>query len=270
MTTLFDALLGTAELVGVTRSGVNTSNGNSKTMIDTTLMDTSDSYNGGTIFLTRVVGVPAFVPASARVIDYWQSSGTITFTPAITVPGNIYLTGYNYYTVTNTRREDIVQAVNQALRQIGAVTKIDDTLVIIANTQEYTLPMGVSNVTRIVIANDLNDPVEYHRSYSWHEYDGKLYIHEPILQAPGHTIRLYYDANPAQVNADTDIISDLIDRNRLYWTAAYHFFRNRLAIEGNQDQRVNLLLQEAQAKTEQLARSRPVRRQELDAKLARW
>lgn len=260
MTTLFEALLGTAELVGMTRSGVTTSGGNLTTIIDTTLMDTSDAYNGGTLFLTDDY-------LTRRITDYTQISGTIAFTPAITDTQD---DAGSYYTVTNTRREDIVQAINQALRQIGAVTKIDDTLVIIANTQEYTLPMGVNNVTRIVIANDLNDPVEYHRSYSWHEYDGKLHIHEPILQAPGHSIRLYYDANPTQVNADTDIISDLIDRNRLYWTAAYHFFRNRLAIEGNQDQRVNLLLQEAQAKAEQLARSRPVRRQELDAKLARW
>lgn len=47
MTTLFDALLGTAQLVGMTRSGVTTSGGNLTTIIDTTLMDTSDSYNGG-------------------------------------------------------------------------------------------------------------------------------------------------------------------------------------------------------------------------------
>ena len=260
MTTLFDALLGTAELVGMTRSGKTTNHGTATTIIDTTLMETSDSYNGGTLFLTDDY-------LTRRITDYSQTSGTIAFTPAITDTQD---DAGSYYTVTNARREDIVQAINQALRQIGAITKIDDMLVVIVNTHEYTLPTGVSNVTRIVIANDLNDPVEYHRSYSWHEYDGKIYIHEPILQAAGHTIRLYYDANPTQVNADTDIISDLIDRNRLYWTAAYHFFRNRLAIEGNQDQRVNLLLQEAQAKTEQLARSHPVRRQELDAKLARW
>ena len=260
MTTLFDALLGTAQLVGMTRSGKTTNDGSLTTIIDTTLADTDDSYNGGTLFLTDV-------SLTRRVTDYVQSSGTITFTPAITdAQGN----ASSYYTVTNARREDIAQAVNQALRQIGAVTKINDTLSFVEGTQEYTLPVGVSNVTRISVANDVNDPVEYHRAYSWHEYDGKLYIHEAVNYATGHTIRLYYDAPPTQVNADDDVISDLIDRNRLYWTAAYHFFRNRLAIEGNQDQRVNMLMQEAQAKTEQLARSHPVRRQELDTKLARW
>lgn len=260
MTTLFDALLGTAELVGMTRSGKTTNDGTTTTIIDTTLMDTSDSYNGGTLFLTDA-------SLTRRITDYVQTSGTITFTPVVT---SAQAEDDHYYTVTNTRREDIVQAVNQALRQIGSVTKINDTLVVIADTQYYTLPTGVSNVTRIAVANDTSEPIEYHRSYSWHEYDGKLYIHEPILQEAGRTIRLYYDSQPTQVNADTDVISDLIDRNRLYWTAAYHFFRNRLAIEGNQDQRVNMLMQEAQAKTEQLARSHPVRRQELDAKLARW
>lgn len=263
MTTLFDALLGTAELVGMTRSGKTTSAGSTSTLVDATLMDTDDSYNGGTLFWTAS-------SITRRVTDYVQSSGTITFATTSTAITPAQYAADVYYTITNTRREDIVQAINQALRQIGAVTKIDDTLDVIEDTQEYTLPTGVSNVTRISIANITTDPVEYHRSYSWHEYDGKIYIHEPILQPAGNTIRLYYDSQPAQVNADADVISDLIDRNRLYWTATYHFFRNRMAIEGNQDQRVNMLLQEAQAKTEQLARSHPVRRQELDAKLARW
>lgn len=260
MTTLFDALLGTAQLVGMTRSGVTTSGGNLTTIIDTTLMDTSDSYNGGTLFLTDD-------SLTRRITDYAQTSGTITFTPAIAADQD---DAGSYYTVTNARREDIVQAINQALRQIGNVTKINDTLSFVEDQQEYTLPTGVSNVTRIAVANDADDPVEYYRTYSWHEYDGKLYIHEPVNYATGHTIRLYYDAPPTQVNADADVISDLIDRNRLYWTAAYHFLRNRFAIEGNQDSRINMLMQEAQAKTEQLARSHPVRRQELDAKLARW
>ena len=263
MTTLFDALLGTAELVGMTRSGKTTSAGSASTLVDATLMDTDDSYNGGTLFWTAS-------SITRRVTDYVQSSGTITFATTSTAITPAQYAADVYYTITNTRREDIVQAVNQALRQIGAVTKINDTLSFVEDTQEYTLPAGVSNVTRISVANDANDPVEYYRAYSWHEYDGKLHIHEAVNYAIGHTIRLYYDAPPTQVNADADVISDLIDRNRLYWTAAYHFFRNRLAIEGNQDQRVNMLMQEAQAKTEQLARSHPVRRQELDAKLARW
>ena len=46
MTTLFDALLGTAELVGMTRSGITTAGGSLTTIIDTTLADTDDSYNG--------------------------------------------------------------------------------------------------------------------------------------------------------------------------------------------------------------------------------
>lgn len=270
MTTLFDALLTTAQLVGMTRSGVNTASGNGTTIIDSTLGDTTDAYNGGTIFLTSVLDVPTFVPASRRIVAYWQTSGTVTFTPTVTVPGNVFTAGSNYFTLTNARREDIVQAVNMALRQIGAVTKISDALVVINNTQTYALPTGVSNVTRVAIANDASDPVEYHRSYSWHEYDGSITIHETIMQNAGNIIRLYYDGQPTQLNADTDVISDLIDRNRLAWTSAYHFFRNRLAIEGNQDQRVNMLMQEAQAKAEQLARTNPVRRQELDAKLARW
>lgn len=260
MTTLFDALLATAELVGMTRSGITTAGGNLTTIIDTTLMDTNDSYNGGTLFLTDD-------SLTRRITDYTQTSGTITFTPAITATQD---DAGSYYTVCNARREDIAQAVNQALRQIGAVTKINDTLAVIANTQTYTLPAGVSNITRVSIANDATDPVEYHRAYSWHEYDGSIHIHEPIQQSVGNTIRLYYDSQPTQMNADTDVISDLIDRNRLIWTSAYHFFRNRLAIEGNQDQRVNLLMQEALGKSEQLARSHPVRRQELDTKLARW
>jgi len=260
MTTLFDALLATAQLVGMTRSGITTSGGSLTTIIDTTLMDASDSYNGGTLFLTDDL-------LTRRITDYAQTSGTLTFTPAISAAQD---DAGSYFTVCNARREDIAQAVNQALRQIGGVTSINDALVTIAETQNYALPTGISNITRIKIANRADDPIEYHRVYSWREFGGSIYINETIMQAAGNIIRLYYDAPNAQVNADTDVISNFVDLNRLAWTSAYHFFRNRLAIEGNQDQRVNLLMQEAAGKSEQLARSHPVRRQELDTKLARW
>lgn len=259
MTTLFDALIGTAQLVGATRSGKTTSPGSTSTLVDTTLRDTSDYFNNGTVFFTAS-------SASRLVTDYTQTSGIVIFSPVLTAP----VAADTYYVISNTRREDIVQAINLALRQIGSVTSIDDTLDVAEGTQDYTLPAGVSNVTRVSIANRADDPIEYHRTYHWREFGGKIYIDTPILQPAGNTIRLYYDTPPAIVNGDADVISDLIDRNRLYWTAAYHFFRNRIAIEGNIDQRITMLMQEAQGKAEQLARSHPVRRQELDTKLARW
>lgn len=263
MTTLFDALLGTAQLVGVTRSGKTTSGGTATTLIDSTLMDTTDSYNGGTLFWTGS-------SLTRRITDYAQTSGTLTFAATSVAITAAQYAADVYYAVTNMRREDIVQAINMALRQIGAVTSLDATLAVINDTQQYTLPAGVSNVTRIAISDDITDPLDYHRVWNWREFGGTLYIDTPILQPAGRTIRLFYDTAPAQLNADADVVNSLIDLNRLTWTAAYHFFRNRLAIEGNQDARVNMLLDEARGKAEQLARSHPVRRIELDTKLARW
>lgn len=265
MTTLYDALLDTARLCGILKSGQATSTGASNYVVDVKRYEADDYFNNGTIFIRS----GTYAGKTARVLDYTQSNGYIQIYQ-ITGGNFEYVNSGVYYSITNENREALVQAINQALFDIGEYTEINDTLVVVQNQNEYTLPSGVSNVKRISIANYVNDPIEYHRAYHWREISGKLYIDEPIMQPAGNIIRIYYLKRHAEVNNDTDVIQGGIDTVWLAWAATYYFLRTRLQYSGNTDEREQMLLQEAQAKHEKYSRLSLNSRLERDANLARW
>jgi hypothetical protein len=265
MTTLYDALLDTARLCGILKSGQATSTGASNYVVDTNRYEADDYFNNGTIFIRS----GTYIGQTARVLDYTQSNGYISVDP--TGSANFeYVNAGVYYSITNENREALAQAINQALFDMGEYTALDDTLTVVANQQEYTLPAGVSNVKRISIANYADDPVEYHRAYHWQEIAGKIYISETIMQPTGNIIRLHYLKRHPEVNADTDVIQGGIDTTWLAWAATYYFLRTRLQYSGNTDEREQMLLQEAQAKHEKYSRLSLNSRLERDANLARW
>jgi len=265
MTTLYDILLDTARLCGILKSGKTTTTGATNYVVDINRYETDDYFNNGTIFIRS----GTYTGQTARVIDYTQSNGYIYVAP--TGSSNFgYIDAGVYYSITNENREALVQAINQALFDMGECTTVDDTLSVVEDTQVYTLPAGVSNVKRIAIANRVDDPVEYHRSYNWHEHGGKLYIDDTILQPAGNTIRLYYIKRHGEVNSDTDVIDELLDFERLSWTATYFFLRTRLQYSGNTDERETFLLTEAKTKVDRYSRLALPHKMERDSNLARW
>lgn len=270
MTTLFDALLDTARLCGILKSGKTTSNGAVNYLVDVNRYEADDYFNNGTVFIRSAgTGNNDYTGKTARVLDYTQSNGYISVAPIGSASFDI-IEADVYYSITNENREALTQAINQALFDMGEYTALDDTLTVVANQQEYTLPAGVSNVKRISIANYADDPVEYHRAYHWQEIAGKIYISETIMQPTGNIIRLHYLKRHPEVNADTDIIQGGIDTTWLAWAATYYFLRTRLQYSGNTDEREQMLLQEAQAKHEKYSRLSLNSRLERDANLARW
>lgn len=264
MTTLYDTLLDTARLCGILKSGKTTLTGATDYLVDTNRYEPDDYFNNGTVFIRS----GTYASQTGRVLDYTQSNGYIYVDPieAVnwTIPNDIY------YSITNENREALVQAINQALFDIGEYTAIDDTLTVVNETSEYTLPTGVSRVKRIAIANRVDDPIEYHRAYHWHEIGGVLYIDDEILQPEGNTIRLYYNKRHDEVNADDDAIQNNVDTTWLAWAATYYFLRTRLQYSGNSDERESMLLGEAQNKFEKLSRLSLNSKLERDANLARW
>lgn len=264
MTTLYDALLDTARLCGIIKSGMTTLAGATNYLVDTNRYEPDDYFNNGTVFIRS--GTHAGL--SARVLDYTQANGYIYVDPTGVV--NFTVLNGIYYSITNENREALVQAINQALFDIGEYTAIDDTLAVLNNAHEYTLPAGVSHIKRIAVANRVDDPIEYHRAYHWHEIGGVLYIDDVIFQPEGNTIRVYYNKRHDEVNSDDDVIQSNIDTTWLAWAATYYFLRTRLQYSGNTDERENMLLQEAQAKHEKYSRLSLNSRLERDANLARW
>lgn len=264
MTTLYDTLLDTARLCGILKSGKTTVAGATNYLVDVNRYEPDDYFNNGTVFVRS----GTHVGLTARVLDYTQANGYIYVDPTGAV--NFTVAGDVYYSVTNENREALVQAINQALFDIGEYTAVDDTLIVVENGREYALPAGVSNVKRIVIGNSTSAPIDYHSVYQWREVGGKLYIDGAVSQENGNTIRVQYVKRHAEVNLDADVISGGIDTTYLAWTATYYFLRTRLQYSGNTDERENQLLAEAQNKYERYSRLNLNSRLERDANLARW
>lgn len=259
MTTLFDALLETARIAGVLKSGAATSLGSTTTLVDAGRREQDDYYNYGTLFL------PA-TSATKLVTDFVQTTGTITFSAALSSA----VASGTRYSVTNVGKEMLIQAVNAALNYMGEYTVIDETLDVTANTTEYTLPSGVTNVKRIELYVTQSAPYGFTPVMTWRENSGKIYLPYELNQSAGNTVRIYYNKFHDDVDADSDVILDIFNLKRLAWTAAYMFMLQRLQYSGNYDTREEMLLSMFSNQAQRLAVAFPVSRIERDPNLARY
>jgi len=156
---------------------------------------------------------------TAVITDYDEATHTFTFAAQTAAPslGSRYAVLQAVYT-----REALVAGINQAITSINPLPQITDdpTFVTVANQEEYTLPSGVKNVKKVHIASSLTSPFAYAENNGWFEVNGTLYFDMDIPSSSDYLIRLYHDADQAAVNADADVISELIDVDLLIWTAA--------------------------------------------------
>ncbi|HPS39778.1 MAG TPA: hypothetical protein PL124_10230 [Candidatus Cloacimonadota bacterium] len=249
MTTLYNALLDVARTCGVLVSGTATG-GSTTSLVDTGRLEQDDYFKGGTLFIRTSS------PASTKITAYSQSAHTFTF------PARANIVTGTLYSASNQSRDTLVQAINLALTHMGPYTATDETLLLASNTIEYSLPTGVHNVVRVE-APIRYDPTNvsllaYEKLYHWEEDNGKLRFKYPISGAQGSALRIYYNIYHADVNLDADVISDLYNRQRLMWTAAYFFEYQRMQFSGNSDAKETLLMQAASLKEAQMAQSFPV------------
>lgn len=234
MTTLFDVLLGTARRVRSFKTGTATG-GTTTTLIDTVYrVEEDDYFNGQTLFMLS--GDNANI--SRSITDFANSTATLTISPALDdapVAGDRYL-------ISQAIREDLVQAIAIALDEIGNVTNIDDSLVIVADQTEYTLPAGVSGISRVEIAGMTTGDYDYRIVHNWDEINGQIVFDNGLPFSPGNTIRLYYNARHATVDADTDVVSDSLPIPLITAIAAFWYTRNAYGNRLNADIKENPIL----------------------------
>jgi hypothetical protein len=118
---------------------------------------------------------------------------------------------------------DAVDAINLALSDIGFVTQVNETLTVVNNQTEYTLPAGVSNVVRVQVASSSSADYDYETQFNWHEINGKLYLPDSLKYTAGGKIRIYYNAPHSEVTTDASTISDAIPMPMLATMAAYYY-----------------------------------------------
>lgn len=253
MTTAAAALLEIARVVTRHAEGITSGAGTTTTLVDTSLTGPDDLWNGGIVFILS--GTQA--GKTATITDYVKLTGTITFAPALAgAPGagdKYALCGAEF------ARSELLSALNLALDDLGALPQVNDTLTSVAKQEEYSLPAGVGDVRRVLVAANAADPYDWKEQYYWTELGGKLYFDKAKAPTQGSKkIRLVYLAPSAEVSADADTISDYIPIERIKWTAAVNAIRARYIDVGKDSQTILDRFKEAQGQADLAARRYPI------------
>lgn len=123
--------------------------GSTTTAVDTKLEaeleggNQDDIFNGGTIIVIEDAGGSNAAPEGefSRITDYVASSTTLTFSPAMTtapaVGDRIVIAPPDFPLY------DMIEAVNDALKDLAEIPKYDTSITTAANQTEYTLPIAV-------------------------------------------------------------------------------------------------------------------------------
>lgn len=217
MPTTADVLLRTAELLRGLRYGIATG-GSTTTLVDSLMAEPDDYFDGGTIWFLS----GANAGKSAVLTDYDLATHTFTFAAQ-----SAACAATNRYAVmdANYPREALVAALNTALLMIGPVDMVDDTLFVVADQEEYTLPSGMNNIKRVQAAGSLTAPYQWGTPLRhWYEKNGTLYI--DAFSVPGLTtnaqIRLIGEKYHPRVWADTDSVTEAVRLENIAVEAAYY------------------------------------------------
>ena len=250
--TLASATLALSRLIQNTISSTATG-GAATTLIDTTRSEPSDHFNQGTLW--PLSGTHS--GKSVVVTDYDATTFAFTF-PTLTnaiASGVLYAAGAADYP-----KWALIDAINQALYEIGPLPAIDTSLATVADQEDYTLPTGVYNIKKVELAGNSTSPYGYIEHFGWHEIDGKIrFLPGRAPADASYGLRLTYMLNEVtELSADTDIISDYIHRDVLVWMAAVHAHRRRIQRSKGDEPTVTTLLNEAIARAEQAKRLHPM------------
>ncbi len=229
MTTLAQALLQTAYCLKSLRNSLATG-GSTTTLIDSLMVEPDQFFNNGTLFFLSGV----LIGKSVVITDWDETTKTFLFATQT----NAVAAGVRY-AVAESRypREAMVQAINQALGELGPLLQRNEALLTVVDQAEYTLPAGVSDVKRVQFANETTAPYQWEAPHHWWmEWNGKLIFDESHLPDENDLlIRVWYEAKHADVYLDADVISDAIHINRLAWTAAWLAALNRTGLAENSE-----------------------------------
>ena len=226
MTTLADLTRQTARLITRMVIGTTTSApSNATDIIDTVnLAGYPDSqFVGGTAWITsglnagRSRAITAFANATDKITCAAFPSNIASGVTFEAAPADM------------VTYQDLRQAVNLALREIGKIRSKDETLTVVQDQLIYTLPSGVYNVRAVEVVENVGDVDEEEKVINnhWDELDGKLVFEqyrEPQLDTDT-IIRVWYEKFHTELTADTDTLSEQVDEMYLVYLSARQAMR---------------------------------------------
>lgn len=224
MTTLLDISLKVIKEVTDVIEGTATS-GSVTTLADTALLALfpDDHFNKGMLYIKSGTHADKIL----TITDFATTTGVVTFA---TLTGAI-AAGVRYAITTNKFPWDqVVSAIQRALDQTW-VTDLDSTLVGDGSTLEFTLPTGVSNISRVELYDGTSKMVSSHCKET---HDGKLRFDYGYAPRDGYFIYIYFRTKHAELTDYTVAINNEIDVDWLKWAAAQELLWWGISMYGSQ------------------------------------
>lgn len=244
-TTLFQATLALAKILGEVIEGDTTATGTVTTLIDTGLSRFPVGFfTNGLLWIQEgdlantLLTITAFTP----------NSGTLTFATQASAPGSAKL----YAAMPNiVSQYELRLAINQALTALGQVPTQNTSLTTVADQQAYTLPAGVSRINKVEVTYDSTAPKQWQLNSHWQEIGGEIvFDYGYQYGTAGYTIRLSYMADHAFLDDLTDEINSNIHINVVKWAALLELAKVKLFTSPSDKRWTNsaLVAQDALAK----------------------
>ena len=224
--TLVEIMLEVARTMGSVFEGTATG-GSTTSLIDTGLEMEADHFRGGTLWI---------LDDCLKVATH--DGNTVTFAEI----SNAVVAGVSYaLTSADYPKYLIKQSVLDVLRFDECLLK-NDTLLVIANTEEYTLPAGVDNVYGVQVAKNSSEPYSFTDHFYWKEYDGKLIFDRGRYPAVvDRIIRLWYLGKHGEI-AETESIEASVPVKWLVWKSIVNIYRKKYVyLVKNSPEQVELL-----------------------------
>lgn len=219
MTTLFDMTKRLAFYLMTTWQSSAT--GGSVTSVVDTLATFSADQVGGILF-----GITGDLANKTLVIT--SLTGTTQLNFATQTP-NDFVAG-NRYAVTDKdfNRELLRSSINEAIRKYSKRREEDDTLVTVADQEDYTLPAGVSDVKEVWQAQATAAPYEWkHLLGYWEEVEGGLRWPPGFtMSEAGYKLRVVYREAYTELTSDADTLPVDVNEDLLFWAAAVEAIRD--------------------------------------------
>lgn len=210
-TTLFDLALMLTRRIAEPVEGTATG-GSTTTLLDTARTEPDDYFNGGIILFRSGNNANKY----AKITDFALSTGTFTFATQ-----SLACAATNAYTAGGPRfpQDTIIMAINMALNEIKYM-EVDETVVVVADQEEYTLPAGVGDV-RVV---QYGEAGSWKLSTSWTEENGQLFFLNPPTDG---TMRIHYVKRHAELTSATSTIVAAAERmiDRIIAKAAMYSYQ---------------------------------------------
>lgn len=260
MTTLFQLILDLARLVTDVFEGTATG-GDTNTLLDTANTKAANHYLDGTLWLKLTT------VASKKITVH--TVGSMDFTPAQTGA----IAAGNAYAAAPFPRYVLIQAINRSFQDYGRLA-VQANFTATADQQDYDsdddATLFIKNIIGVEVATSTTSPYYFQPHYRWEQLmvGSKLTLRfdEDTQPDDAYTMRITYLDYHTEMSLDVDVLNQQVDVQRLLWLAAVHCHRWNFERKKIDDPTVTPLLNEAQAKAQELKRPEPTR----TPRLARW